>query len=145
MFGFPIFGLLAYFGQYAHPYPVAGGVAVAILGGCCEISLLRKGAQLGGRIILPFDLAIIAIVALLSIIGAGPLGRRHGLDGFTPYVMMIAGLAGIGAGMSWRGITITAIAGAIWAVMPLGRGAIIWNDEGGFLLWLISGSLVAAA
>lgn len=144
MIAFPFFALLAYFDRYAHPDLVATAVGIAILGGGGEVVLLRKGQRLSGSILLPLDLAVISIVALFAFIGAGPHGRVHGLDGFVPYIMMIAGLAGVGFGLSWRGLIVSVIAGVIWALLPLGRGAIIWNDEGGFLLWFVAGALVSA-
>ncbi|MHB8190874.1 MAG: sensor histidine kinase [Ferrimicrobium sp.] len=144
MVGFPLFALLAYWKRYSHPDIVAVAVSIAVIQGGVEVVMLRRGRRLGDRVLVPFDLVVSVIVAGIAFVGAGTNGRVHGLDGFIPYLMIIAGLVGVGYGLSWVALLITAIAGATWASLPLGRGAIIWNDEGGFLLWFIAGALVAA-
>ncbi len=144
MVSFPFFALLAYWHNYAHPDLVALAVGIAVLQSGVEVVLLRRGCRLGGRVLVPVDLTMSMLVAAIALIGAGRTGRFHGLDGFLPYLMIIAGLAGVGFGLSWRGLVITAVAALTWALLPLGRGALVWNDEGGFLLWLAAGALVAA-
>jgi hypothetical protein len=144
MIVFPLFTLIAYWSRYTHPVVVALAVGVAIVNGCVEVVLLRRGHRLGGRVLLPLSVVIGIVVAGLAVVGAGSPGRVHGLDGFLPYLMMIPGLCGVGLGFSFKGVAMSAVAGLTWAVMPIGRGPRLWNDEGGFLLWFVAGALVAA-
>lgn len=142
MVGFPAIALIGYWSHYAHPALVGTAVSIACVQGVVDMLLIRRGHHLGGRTLIPFELVVSISVAGLAYVGAGIVGRHHGLDGFLPYLMIVAGLAGAGYGLTLKSLVLTIILGLTWAAMPLGRGAIVWNDEGGFLLWFLIGGLI---
>lgn len=142
---FPVLGLAGYWSHFTRPWLVGIAVGLTVVQVAIEILLVRRGERLDGNLLVPLDLVLSVAIAFLALLGAGATGRFHGLDGFAPYLMLIAGLAGAAYQLSWRGLGVTAIAGATWAVLPLGRGARLFNDEAGFLLWFLVCSVVAGA
>lgn len=142
---FPAIAAVAYAGRYAHPAVVFCAVGIAFVGAGFDLVGLRRGMDLTRGMLLPADLAISVSCSLVALTGAGATGRVHGLDGFAPYLMILAALAGVAYQLTWPAFAITAVAGATWAVLPIGRGWLLVNDEGGFLLWLVAGAAIAGA
>lgn len=142
MIGFPIVSLFAFWARYQRPWIVVIAVAFAATQGIIDVMAVRRHETLNGGLIIPVGTALSIIAAAIAYYGAGTLGRHQGLDGFLPYLMMSAGMAGSAYGLSTKGLFVTSAVALTWLQLPLGRGAVLWNDGGGFFLWYIVGSLL---